>query len=370
MEVFVSKKRILQVVHSLPVAGTEALVVQIVKALHPDFELGVCCLDSKGVLARELEARHIPVFELRRQPGRDWGAVKRLGQLFESFAPDIVHAHQYTPFFYSALAKTKKTKLVFTEHGRHYPDKVALKRKLFNQWAQFRADKINAVCQFSRKRLLTKEALWAREIGVIYNGVPLKNSINHQSLNLKNDLKIPKKSKVIAFVGRLHSIKNPELLLKAFSTAVKKYPKAHLLFIGEGELRSQLEKIVTKKKITKKVSFIGAKYPVYPFYKLIDLLVLPSLSEGASVTLLEAMAAKVPVIASEVGGNSEFVIDKETGRLFQSENKKELTKLISKFLNKPDKFQEYTKKAFKNVKEQYSQEMMFEEYRQLYENLI
>ncbi len=364
------KPRILYVVHSLPIAGTELLVYQLALANKKKYEVAICCLDGKGPLAKYLEAEKIPVFEMLRQPGRDWGIVKRMSHLIDTFSPDIIHAHQYTPFFYSALAKSRRAKLVFTEHGRHYPDVVGIKRKIFNQWAQFRAHSITAVCEFSKQRIHTKEWIWARKTDVIYNGVSVKPVQTLQSEKLRKELNISKKSTVIGFVGRLHSIKNPELLFNAFSTLVSKFPKLHLLYIGDGELREKLEKQVKKKKLNKKVTFVGSKYPVDPYYVTMDLLVLPSESEGASVTLLEAMAAKVPVIASNVGGNAEFVENKVTGRIFRSTDKKHLIRLISKFLNKPEKYNQYAINAYKDVKEKYNQDKMFKEYRELYEELV
>ncbi len=363
-------KKILQVVHSLPIAGTELLVVKLIESMKSSFEMGVCCLDEKGKMAQALESQNIPVFVLGRQPGKDWRAALKLRRLFQSFAPDLVHAHQYTPFFYSALAKTRHNKLLFTEHGRHYPDVVSLKRKLFNQWAQFRADYIGAVCQFSKQRLISKEGIYLKKIDVLYNGVPFENVDYGDPVQLRKELGISSSAKVIGFVGRLHRVKNPTLLLEVFAALAAKYRELHLLYVGEGDLRETLQQQIAQHQLTQRVTLVGARFPVHPYLKVMDLFVLPSLSEGASVTLLEAMAAKIPVMVSAVGGNVEFVQDHQTGRVFQSENKEALLKQITDFVEKPELFAQYAEKAFELVQTQWNEKKMLGEYQKLYETLI
>lgn len=365
-----SRKRILQVVHSLPFAGTEMLVTQISLALKKKFDFGVCCLDQKGPLAKKLEGGGIPVFELNRKPGRDWKAAKRFKNLIQTFTPDIIHAHQYSPFFYSVLAKTRNQKLIFTEHGRHFPDRVGLLRKVFNLWAQFKANQVTAVCDFSRKRLIHKELIWFRKIILIPNGVKVRNLDSVNVNRIKKELGMNSTGLVIGFVGRLHRVKNPLLLLQTFFSLAEQYPESHLLFIGSGELESALRKKVVQKKMHKRVTFAGSKYPVYSFYKAMDLLVLPSVSEGASVTLLEAMAAKVPVVASDVGGNLELIDDGIDGRIFESGNRNSLRKVLKDFLVNPQIFQEYAKKAHRKIIHKYQQTQMIDSYKRLYERLL
>jgi glycosyltransferase involved in cell wall biosynthesis len=368
LEVFV--KKILHVVHSLPVAGTELLVIKLIESMKSFFDFGVCCLDEKGKMGSYLETQNIPVFVVGRQPGKDWRAALKLWRLFQNFSPDIVHAHQYTPFFYSALAKTKKSKLIFTEHGRHYPDRVSFKRKLFNQWAQFRADHINAVCEFSKQRLISKEGIYFKKIHVLPNGVATENVDYGNPAQLKKELGIPSSAKVIGFVGRLQRVKNPLLLLEAFASLAAKYPQLYLLYLGEGDLRETVQSRIDQLQLTQRVRLLGSCFPVHPYLKVMDLFVLPSLSEGASVTLLEAMAAKVPVVVSAVGGNLEFVQDPLTGRAFSSENKEALAKILNDFVEKPETFLKSAQNAFGRVQTEWNEKKMLQEYKKLYETVI
>lgn len=358
--------KVLQVVHSLPVAGTEVLVAKLAEHLRPEFETAVCCLDSKGELADILKEKDIPVFNLERKPGIDLGAVHRFRQVLKAYPVNIIHAHQYTPFFYSALAKKRGVKLLFTEHGRHYPDIVSLKRRLFNQILKWRADWVGAVCEFSRKKLIELEGFTNKKIEIVYNGVPSVEADYSDPVKTREELGIPTNKKLIGCIGRLHPIKNPNLLLAAFKRAIQKNDCIHLAFVGAGELRFELEKNVEESHLEKHVTFCGEKFPVHPYLKMFDLFVLPSLSEGLSVTLLEAMAAKVPVLVTDVGGNRECVEDGVSGLIVKSNDQEVMTNEILKVWKEPQKLQEMAEKAYERVQNEFLEEKMIEKYREIY----
>ena len=121
------KPSLLFVIHSLVVGGTENLVFQIAKQLRDEYRIGICCLDKKGTIWDLAEQEGFDLFLLNRQPGFSFSCLTGLRTVYKNFNPDIVHAHQYSPFFYSSLAKMsslRKPRLIFTEHGRHFPDLV------------------------------------------------------------------------------------------------------------------------------------------------------------------------------------------------------------------------------------------------------
>ena len=116
----------------MQVAGAEALIEQVIRRLGPAIEPTVLCLDSIGTIGNRLIARGVPVICLNRKSGKDWAVARRMAKEIAARRLEIVHAHQYTPFFYAALAKLwcrGTFKLIQTEHGRHYPDTVNPKRR-------------------------------------------------------------------------------------------------------------------------------------------------------------------------------------------------------------------------------------------------
>ena len=145
----------------MQVAGAEILVQQIIERLSDEINATVFCLDGIGELGEQLIAAGTPVISLGRKSGIDWSVAARLADELNERNIDLVHAHQYSPFFYSAFARWRhsaKTKIMFTEHGRHYPDVVSWKRRIVNRFCLRRfADVTTACCDFSTRALHENE---------------------------------------------------------------------------------------------------------------------------------------------------------------------------------------------------------------------
>ena len=108
------------------------------------------------------------------RPGRDLSQIDKIAAVVREFDPDVIQAHQYTPFFYGALGARRAGRrgVIFTEHGRHFPDVVGWKRRWFNRLVLARrASAVTAVCEFTKRRLVEREGIRASRIEVIYNGV-------------------------------------------------------------------------------------------------------------------------------------------------------------------------------------------------------
>ena len=149
------------VMHKMQVAGAEVLVTQIIEQLGERIEPVVLCLDAIGELGYRLIDKGVPVISLDRKPGMDWAVAKRLAHEIKTRRIEVIHAHQYTPFFYTALARMRhgaRAKVIFTEHGRHYPDIVSWKRRWANRLVLQRyADITTACCDFSTEALKNLE---------------------------------------------------------------------------------------------------------------------------------------------------------------------------------------------------------------------
>ena len=165
---------VLQVVHRMGLGGVERVVRDLANHFNADgFRTSVCCLDSLGEFAEELVARGTSVHLLTRRPGVDVDLIRRFRRLYEEQEVDVVHAHQYTPYFYAATACLLRppTKIVFTEHGRDYPDRLRPKRALYNQLLRMVTSSYTAVSEFTRDSMAAFERMPRSRIRVIYNGV-------------------------------------------------------------------------------------------------------------------------------------------------------------------------------------------------------
>ncbi len=225
---------------------------------------------------------------------------------------ELIHAHQYTPFFYSALARLipgSRFRLVLTEHGRHYPDKVSPKRRLTNRWLLGPlADAITGVCQFSLDGLARQDGFSRRKMSIIDNGITLdRYAPATDRAAVRARLNLDPARRYIGNIARFHPVKDQAMLLHAFAAVAAAQADVDLLLVGDGDLRGKLTELVGSLGLASRVHFLGVRSDVPEILRALDVFALTSVSEAASLTLLEAMATAVPVVVTAVGGNPELV---------------------------------------------------------------
>ncbi len=326
-EMIVSKPVIGQVLHRLYLAGAEVLAADLARRLRDEFTFIFLCLDEVGPLGEELRDEGFAVIDLKRQPGVDWAVSRRIRQAVREHNIDLLHAHQYTPFFYSATARGvirgvfgSGPKILFTEHGRHYPDHRSTKRVVANKLLLRPRDRVTACGGFSKQALVDNEGIPADRIEVILNGIdPTKFAPQGETIELRRRtraaLGLSEDDLLILQVARFHPVKNHETSLRAFALIANDESRAVLAYAGDGERRADTESLANELGIANRVRFLGVRNDVPALMAAADVFVLSSLSEAISVTLLEAMGSAVPIAATDVGGNGEVVAAGETGLL-------------------------------------------------------
>lgn len=308
------------VLHVMQVAGAEMLVAETVRRLRGRVDPTIFCLDSVGPLGEQLKSEGVPVISYGRKAGLDLSVSWRMAKDLRARGIEVLHAHQYTPFFYGALAArvaAPRPYVIFTEHGRHFPDVTSFKRRLANRLVFDRlADRVNAVCEFSAKSLSEKDGFRPDRIEVIPNGIDAiryAGKVDVPSERRRLGLHIDRR--YIACVARFHPVKDHQTLLKAYAMAAREEPDVDLLLVGDGLLRPALQEQVQRLGLTGRVRFLGVRHDVAELLRVVDIFALTSVSEAASITLLEAMAAARPVVVTAVGGNPEAVRDGVDGLL-------------------------------------------------------
>jgi L-malate glycosyltransferase len=334
--------KVMQLVLSLVIGGTEKLVYDLVCNVDRQHVRPViCCLDEFGELGEDLQRKGYPVYALKRQPGIDWRLIPRLHAILRNEQIEIIHAQQYTPYFYALMAAiygnlrggTPRPKIVFTEHGIPYPYRKKAKRFILNPLLLLFADDIITIAEYTKSVLVEFENYPAQRTRVLYNGINLAQfSQNFDPAPLKHSLGIPLDAKVIGIVARLDPVKNHALLLRAFHRVLRHCPDTYLVIVGHGTEESGLIALSQSLGIHEHTLFLGARRDVADLLHVLDIFALSSLSEGMSVTLLEAMGAGLPIVATRVGGNPEVVKDQETGYLVQKNNDQEMADKLIKLL--------------------------------------
>lgn len=366
--------RIIYVVNSLNVGGTENLVAQMSKAFHGEHIVSVICLDEPGRWAGGLRSIGVDVNCLWRQPGLDFRMAAKIAGFCRQQKVDLIHAHQCTAWFYSALSRLffGRPKLLFEEHGRHYPEILSRKKNVVNKIIiQSLTHRIVAVSQDVKMRLVAYEGISNDRIDVIYNGVRNPSAVSDERRReLRGELGLEPDDFIIGSVGRLDAIKNIPLLLRAFQEAGKTSRKLKLMLVGDGPEKEALSNLVGKLQIEKDVVFTGYRKDATDLLQCMDAFVLCSFSEGTSMALLEAMAAGVPVIVTDVGGNPELVEQYRNGWVVPSGSEERLKTAIRECVGNDALRQEMAEKSRAIFATTFTFDRMIDNYRSLYLKMI
>jgi glycosyltransferase involved in cell wall biosynthesis len=311
----------MHLVLSLSPGGTERLVIELCRRLAGSVDAMVCCLDQEGEWAPQLTGAGVPVIALERKPGFRPALALRISRLIDRYGIDLIHCHHYSPFVYGALATVlkRRVRLVFTEHGRLSDAPPSAKRRLVNPLLARLPGRVCAVSA-DLKRHMVAEGFPPDRVEVVYNGIePGETPRSDERTHARNVLGVPQDSFVIGSAGRLDPVKNLSALIDAHAAVLRYRPDAHLVIVGAGPTRSELESRVRELGLADAVHFTGYRSDVRALMAAFDVYVNCSTYEGVSLTILEAMATGLPVVATRVGGNPEVVVDGETGSLVATE---------------------------------------------------
>ena len=362
------------VVHAMQVAGAEVLIRETVRRLGDAIRPTVFCLDRVGAIGEEMSAQGVPVVCFNRRPGWDFSVSRELARAATHRGIEVLHAHQYTPFFYAALAKPfirPAPALILTEHGRHYPDNVSPPRRAINRLILDRlADEVNACCRFSADALSRIDGFAGNRIGVIENGIDLaRYTPTADKAALRESLGLDPARRSVVHVARHHPVKDQATLIRAFALAAPDVPDADLLMVGDGPLRDDLTALAASLGVAHRVKFVGVQANVNDWLRASHLFALTSVSEAASLTLLEAMASGLPVVVTEVGGNPEIVRAGVDGLLFPRGDAVAGAECLRRLLRDPDLAARLGASGRARVAERYQLHQTVEAYHRLYRRL-
>jgi L-malate glycosyltransferase len=349
---------IMYVALSLDPGGTERLIVELAKRALGTFRITVCCLDRPGAWAAELGDTGIEVFALDRQPGFHPSLGHRIAQQATRRGVDVLHCHHYTPFVYGCLARMESRGLsvLYTEHGRLSDAPPTLKRRLVTPLLARFANEMYAVSEDLRRYLISAGFPAAR-IGVITNGIYVGSPPDAEAVQrAKQLLGAVDDRPIAAAIGRLDPVKDLSVLLDAFARLSQR--EARLVIIGDGPEAEHLRSHAATHGLDARVQFLGYRPDVRELYPGVDVLVNTSISEGISLTLLEAMAACVPVVATAVGGTPEVVVDGVTGILVPPRSPNAVAVAIDELLHSPDRRHQMANAGRKRVETRFTFERM------------
>lgn len=352
----------------------ERVVIDVANGLDAArFDQVVCCISRRGEAADELRDG-VRCVDLGKGDKADRLMPLKLAGVVRRERPDIVHSQSWSGVD-TALAKmlTSGVKLVHSEHGRSYSDlgRQPLMRRMARRGVYHVADSVFAISSEVREFYCAHTGSPAERMQVITNGIDVRRIDDANASGVREELGIAPDDFVFGTVARLDLTKDTMTLARAFAAVAlpRRNPKLKLLIVGDGEQRARLEEFVAMLGLNRVVIFAGMRRDVPRLLRAMDVFALSSVSEGLPLTVLEAMAARLPVVATNVGALPELVEEGRTGFLVPIRHAVAMSDKLEKFIANPQLAKTFGEAARLKVEREFTLERMLRNYAELYESL-
>ena len=366
------KYRILFVMLQLDAGGSERVVCELLEGLDPlKYEPYVAAFNG-GILEKTIRKFSKKLFFIKKGRRLDFFAIYKLSKIIRENNIDIVNAHHFMPFFYSFFGACiiNKKRLVYTEHS--CAEVESLIRSFYGLLFKCMLREVGAVIGVSFEIANTFKKYYPsyqKKIVAVNNGVDIqKFSKNTKHDNIREKYGIKEDHFVIGCVANFRKVKNHACLLRAVAELRKDYGHIRLLFVGSGfendpeNSENILKDIIVNLSLSEIVVFAGYQEEIPAFLAAFDLFCLPSFSEGLPMCIIEAMAAGVPVIGSNVKGIIEVINDRKNGILFESDNHKMLSICIKELIDNIPLRNTISREAKNYVKEKHDKIIWINKY--------
>lgn len=340
----------------LAAKGLRARRHRVIVVVHPD-----------GELRKRLD-QTVEVIALAPRNEIDLPAAWRLSRILRDLAPDVVHAHDSHAVAMAAAAlsfgaPTPRPPLVFSRRVD-----FRLRGNSFSKWKYRQVDCFVAASDAIRAMLIEDGAPRDR-VFTVHDGIDIRRVERAEAVNVREEFWFPPHSVVVGNIAALVPHKGQKYLVDAAATVVQQAPEARFLILGEGELKPDLEQQIRRLHLGQHVILAGFRPEVLGLLKGLDLFVLSSVTEGLGSTLLDAMAAARPIVATSAGGIPEVVTNGETGLLVPPRDARALAEAILALLRDPDRRTRLADAGVARVRRFFSADRMVDETLAVYERL-
>jgi glycosyltransferase involved in cell wall biosynthesis len=387
---------VMQIIGNLDIGGAQEVVRTLVAYLASDDCTPVVCTFRDGPLRQDIERLGIMVEVL---PPRRYSIValplfifdmvriwRSLARFVKKHSVDVIQTHLLRSLDFLVLLLLYTTNLrvvLWTFHSASFELAVdylpkykwLLAPKRYSHRAMYRlaahlVSGFVAISDRVGKAMVEVIGPIGGKITVICNGVDTRKygpAIDRTLV--RSQLGLKANARLIIMVGTLKKVKGHCYMIEAMTSLVPRYPDLHLLFVGDGELREELQAQVAQLDL-ERIHFLGNRHDVPDLLAASDIFVLPSLWEGLSMALLEAMASGLPIVASEVSGTVQAIIPNETGLLVPPGDVQRLTEAIEQLLSNPARAQAMGAAARRRVEAEFSAQKQADEHLALYHRLL
>lgn len=367
--------KILLVLPTLEIGGTETQTLALARSLKLNgYSPTICCLYKSASLLDEVHKARVNFICLNAKSPYDMTITSRLYKTIKSEKYPIVQTFLFDANIWGPpIAKMAGAKLIISCR-RNYDDWMKLRHVSMQRFSNQFTNLIISNSQSVRQFAMSKEGISPSKAKVIYNGLDINgfdkklNAVKPEKI--KHQLGIGEDSKVVTIIANLKPSKGLHYFLEAASIIAKNEFKVRFLIIGDGLLKSDLNKLAHKLGVHKYIKFCGLRRDIPEILSCTDVSVNSSIREGMANSILESMAAKIPVVATDVGGNAEAITNGLNGFIVPSKDINALASKIVELLQDSRLSRKMGAAGRKKVEEIFSLKKMTDSHENLYKNIV
>lgn len=371
---------VVHVIYALGTGGMENGLVNIINRAPPQrYRHAIVCLTRAHEFARRITVPGVQIVELDKRPGHDLGMYWRLWRALRRLRPAVIHTRNLAALEMQAIGLfVPHARRVHGEHGRDIYDLDGSNRKyrLLRRLMRPLIHRYIVVSRDLERWLIDAIGVIPHRVNQIYNGVDSIAFFPRRGERpglLPADL-VPADGLLLGTVGRLAAVKDQQLLLHAFAQLVTQHPglraRLRLAIVGDGPLRAELDALAVRLGIADLIWMAGDREDVAALLREMDVFVLPSLAEGISNTVLEAMATGLPVVATRTGGNPELVDDGVNGLLVPVGDAATLADALYRLVSDDDLRQAMGASSRQRIDSQFDWSRTVDRYLSVYDSLL
>ena len=369
--------KVLHLIDSAGLYGAEKVILSLLEELRNSEYCGILgCIRERDTeipsIAIEAQRIGIPIVYFTMRRGFSPFGIHHISKYVRDNNIRLVHSHGYKPNIFLGVVPNRKYKILATVHGwaKEYAGVRGKVYELLDAHSLKRFDSIVSVSKAVSEDLRIR-GINEKKITLIYNGIKIsKYRQTYDISEIRNKYGVDDKAFMIGAVGRLTPVKGYTYLIEAMSLVIKEITNCHLFIAGEGPSRDHLESQIEKSNLQNRVKLLGYVNDIDLFLAAIDLFVMPSLTEGLPISLLEAMAASKPVLASAVGGMPEVIENTDVGVLVPPADPSALAESIIEMYRAKDWMSGVAMRGRTMVENKFSLSIMAKQYLSQYSRLL
>jgi glycosyltransferase involved in cell wall biosynthesis len=340
----------------------------------------IICLNRSGDAANWIERRDVPIVSLHKAAGNDPRVIWRLAGELRRQRIDLVHSHNWGTLLETVLARklARVPAHVHAEHGLELADLEqrgwrSRARRHVTRWALRQADAVVAVADSVRQRIEQRCGYPADQITVIPNGVerPPGNPSDAEMDRLRESLGIGKHALVLGTIGRLAAVKAIDMAIDVVAMLAQQDRDVHLIVVGEGPEEPLLSRHAGSRRVADRIHFAGPHHNVGPWLDVFDIYINSSISEGMNLAILEAMAAGLPSVVTDVGANALLVGgDDACGQVVPVGDRLAMVSAIESLINDTERLRKMSHNAIRRHASRYATDVMASNYQTAYDSAM